>query len=253
MEPIQEASGATPAGILNPTKNDDFSMSRTDEDHIRHSLSRGSAAITARFYLGPDPRPDFVGNTIVNDRGEIPVIEMIEITNRNDIKNSPAVNIATDHHRYKSRDEGGFPQEYRAFRMGLERESTGYAVREWLGDNDLVKRLGVYEIYTVEQLAAASDSLCQTLGPGTYGLRTRAIAFLKSREGAEGAERVMAENAVLKREMEELKAAVALLTKTSGAAAARAEPEHPEIHPGEQLPPTPERRGPGRPRVNQEN
>jgi len=175
----------------------------------------------------------------------------VEIHNINDPKNSPSIRIATDHHRYKRREEGGFPEEYKKFRSGLAQEADGTPIREWLGDNQRTKNLASFNIYTVEQLAEASDSLCQTLGVGTYQLRERAKGFIKTRENTAFGEQQAAENAVLKQQLAEMKAQMDRFSAVVDAHQARA-PEQPVLdHPSEILPDSdqpPARRG--RPRAN---
>jgi hypothetical protein len=236
MEQLMEAPGAAPAWALDPRQNG-------NEDH-------DSPIISARFFLGPDPRPDEVGNVHVNEQGEIPVIEMVEIINRNDPKNSPMIQIATDWHRYRTRAQGGFPQEYQAFKKGVEMQSSGIPVKEWLGENSRTKNLENFDIYTVEQLAAISDSLCQTLGAGTYDLRKKAVAYLAFRKDSSVAEKAMAENDALKRQMADMQTTLARLSAHVEQQSVKAPEQHVEQYASEQLPPTPERRGPGRPRVN---
>jgi hypothetical protein len=160
--------------------------------------------------------------------------------------------VATDHHRYRRREEGGFPQEYQAFKAGRDMEATGTPLRDWLGDNSRTKNLASFNVYTVEQLVEASDSLCQTLGPGTYDLRTKAKAFLQSKQGSAEAERVAAENAVLRQKLDAMQATMERLSAVVDAKQAAPVEQPVELHPAELLDPTPIRRGPGRPRVNQE-
>lgn len=236
---VVEAPGAPPAWVLDP---------RADQGMV----PQGSAVITAKFFMGPDPRPDGFGQTVIRDDGSIPVVEMVEINNLNDPKNSPMIMIATDHHRYRRREEGGFPAEYQAFKSGLVMEASGTPLRDWLGENSRTKNLASFNVYTVEQLVEASDSLCQTLGPGTYDLRTKAKAYLLSRQGSAEAERVAAENEVLRNQMADMQATLARLSAVVDAKQASPYEQPVEQHPAEMLDPSPQRRGPGRPRANQE-
>lgn len=240
MQQLQEAEGAPPSWVLDPRKQD------TSSD------DRGSHAISARFFLGSDPRGDDVGNTHITEDGSVPVIEMVEIINRNDPKNIQIV-ISTDHHRYRRRDEGGFPEEYARFKQGLDVQASGTPIKEWLGDNARTKNLEIFNIYTLEQLAAASDGLCQTLGAGSLDLRRKAQAFLTHKRDSGAGEAAIAERDALRQEMTQMRQALALLTAQNQQQAVKAPLQHVEQHPSEDLPPTPEKRGPGRPRVNQEN
>lgn len=239
MEQMAEAPGAPPAWVLDPRLP-------VTEDH-------DSPVITARFYLGPDPRPDAVGNLHIGEDGTVPIVEMVEIINRNDPKNSPMVQISTDYHRFRSRKQGGYPEEYRAFKAGLETLSTGTPIKEWLGDNSRTKNLEHFDIYTVEQLAAISDGLCQTLGAGTFDLRKRARAYLTVLKDTGAAEQALAENDVLRQQMEAMQKQLAILTAGMQQKNIQAPEQFPELTASEQLPAEPTRRGPGRPRVNQES
>lgn len=197
--------------------------------------------ITAKFFLGMDPRKDSVGQSIVDGDGNIPNIEMVSITNLNDPHNSPMIVKSTDIHRYQR-----FPREYAAFKQGLDMQTTGIPLREWLGNNDRTDKLASFHIHTVEQLAGASDTLCQTLGPGTQDLRRRAQTHLLVHKDSAAAERAVAENQALKRQIDDMQANMAKLMTIVEAGQARegaSQPlqEHPaEIEPSDE----PKRRGP---------
>jgi len=226
---IPEAPGTPPAFVFDP---------RAGENDV----GQNGPVVSARFFIGPDPRTDPADQQVVDAQGNIPEIEMVEIINRNDPKNSPMVNISTDIHRYKL-----FPREYRAFKQGLDMQSSGIPIKEWLGDNPRTQNLAYFHIHTVEQLASISDSLCSTLGPGTYELRKRAEAYLAQRKDSGFAERVAAENDTLRRSMEAMQADMARLMTIVGAQQTKAAvPETGEVHPAEQEYAEPPRRKPGR-------
>lgn len=222
---MPESPGTPPSWVLHPQAQED-------------DAAKSGPVVTARFFVAADPRTDPVGNQVVDASGKIPEIEMVEIINRNDAKNTPMIVISTDIHRYRM-----FPAEYQAFRQGLDLQSTGIPIKEWLGDNDRTRNLAYFHIHTVEQLAAISDSLVQTLGPGTYDLRKRAIAYLTIRKDSDFAERVASENEVLKRQMDEMQANMKRLMTIVSANQARGAPEALEEHPAEQIYSEPRRRG----------
>lgn len=235
MTDLQEAPGVPPAYILDPRIRDDI-----DEE----GKPRGPA-ITARFFMAPDPRTDPVGNQIVGPNGDIPIIEMVEVINRNDPKNSPMISVSTDIHRFKL-----YPREYSAFKQGLDQEATGIPLREWLGDNDRTRNLSHFHLHTVEQLSAISDSLCQTLGPGTYDLRKRAVAYLAVRKETGMAEKVMAENDALRRQMADMQATLTRLASVVESNQAKAGADQPMEEHYAEMEPEPQKRGPGRPRLH---
>lgn len=194
-----------------------------------NDLGQLGPAISARFFIGPDPRTDSVDQQVVDAEGRIPDIELVEIINRNDPKNSPMICISTDHHRYKM-----YPREYKAFRSGIAMEATGTPIKDWLGDNSRTQNLAYYHIHTVEQMAAVSDSLCQTLGPGTYDLKRRAEAFLKVRQDSTFTERLASENSVLRTRLDALQAQIDQFGTLVNANQARTIPAQESTHPAEE-------------------
>lgn len=226
---LPEAPGTPPAYVFDPRIGDG-----EDSGYV-------GPMVSARFFMGPDPRRDPVGNAVVDSEGNIPIVEMVEIINRNDPLNSPSINISTDIHRYK-----WFPREYQMFRQGLDVQMTGTPITEWIGDNARTQSLAGFHIHTVEQLAGCSDSLCQTLGPGTYDLRRKAQAYLAVRKDSAVAEKALAENEALKAQMVDMQATLARLTAAIGSREAREgmEQDLDEVHPAEQDPDQPRRRGP---------
>lgn len=216
---LPEASGTPPAYVFDPRVGDG-----EDQGHT-------GPMISARFFRGPDPRRDPVGNAVVDDQGNIPIIELCEIINRNDPLNSPTINVSTDVHRHK-----WFPREYEMFRQGLDIQMSGTPITEWLGDNARTQSLAGFHIHTVEQLRGISDSLCQTLGPGTYDLRRKAIAYLAVRKDSAFAEKAMAENEALKAQMADMQASLSRLMSVVDAQQAKegSEQDLDEVHPAEQ-------------------
>lgn len=71
-----------------------------------------------------------------------------------------------------------FPIAYRAYREGRELEQSGTPLREWpIVSASMVEELKYFGFHTVEQLAAASDSVIGRFA-GLTQIRERAKAFL---------------------------------------------------------------------------
>lgn len=235
-----EAVGSVPAHILNP---------RAPMPDVDESGNAIGPMISARFFVGNDPTKDMHNNEIVTNEGEIPQIEMVEIINRNDPKNSPMIQRATDWHRYKR-----FPREFAMYQEGRTAEMSGTSLKEWLGDNGRTQKLAQYNIFTAEQLAGASDSLCQSLGPGTIELRRKAISHLAANKDSALTEKVMAKNDALERQITEMKNQLDRFMKAQAGDSAKqgTTDDLTEIHPAEQVfTETPRNKG-GRPRKPQE-
>ena len=160
-----------------------------------------------RFYLENDPRTDAFDNALVNPDGSTPVVELIDVYSVNDNK-SILTQIVTDWHRYKE-----YPREYAAFKQGVDMRNSGFAIRDWKGDNSRAKMLEGWNIFTVEQLAATADSICMSIGPGTMDLRNAAKAFLQVQRDSAVAEKAMAENDALRRQLAEQGSQIANLVK----------------------------------------
>lgn len=228
-----EVPGTPPAWVLDPSYRNE------EEDR--------TPAITARFYLAPDPRKDPTGMPIVNAAGETPLVELVEIINRNDPKNSPSVNISTDIHRYKL-----YPREYRMFQQGIEVQAQGYPLKDFLGNNDLTAKLAIWHIHTVEQLASLADGPLQScVGPGGIGWRTKAQAFLTARKDTGAAERLAAVNAQQAQMIAQMQAQMDAMQKAMASLQTRQGAEHAaEQTPDELDPAIPPRNKGGRPRKN---
>ena len=210
-----EAAGTPPAYVLDPV-----SAIRSGE------FSESSAAIIPRFFLDADPRPDALGNPVLDADGNIPTIELVEVTNLNDPKNK-MVQVVTDIHRYRL-----FPKEYAAFRAGTDAVVGGTPTKLWLGDNARTRSLAEWHIHTVEQLCALTDSLCMSIGPGTMDLRRRAQTWLAARKDGAFADKVAAENDALRRKAAEQEDRLARLEAMLASQQAReGASQEPQEHP----------------------
>ena len=212
-----EAAGSPPAYVLDPVaaiRGGEFDPAT--QNH----------AIQVRFFLDSDPRPDGLGNPVIDSEGNIATIEMVEIINVNDPKNT-GCEVVTDLHRYKL-----YPREYAAFRQGADAALTGTPVKVWLGDNHRTRDLAEWHVHTVEQLCALTDQLCASIGPGTYDLRRRAQTWLAARKDSALADRVAAENEALTRKNQALEDRMARLEAMLAAGEMRAAAvQEPQEHP----------------------
>lgn len=212
MQPdtMPEAAGTPPAWVTNPFHED--------------KEEKRTPAISARFYIAPDPRTDPSNMPVLRD-GKIPNVEMVDIINRNDPKNSPQTNIATDEHRYKI-----FRHEYARFKQGLSTQSTGTPLKDWIGEGELTQRLAMWHIHTVEQLASLADGpLGSAVGPGGFEWREKAKTFLESRKDSALAERLGAQNAAQAQQLTEMAEKMATMERMMASLQAnRAAPPAPE-------------------------
>ena len=125
-------------------------------------------------------------------------------------------------------DKERFPLEYARFKNGMkeEEQAVGTPLKHWPAmTRSMAKEFASFNVHTVEQLAAMSDTSKQAFGMGAQEWSRKAQAMLDSAAGSAFAEKYAVENESLKRELADLRAEMAALS-------ARVEPE---------------KRGPGRP------
>lgn len=179
-----------------------------------------------RFHLKPVEIPfksREAGRPIFEDR------EFVEIIVPGNARSIP-IEPVNDEHKKR------WPQHYEAFKKGLELPTTGTPLEQWSAITPAtVQNMKSLNLRTVEDLAAASDSVLQALGHGGHDFRRRAQAFLDQAAGNAPNEALLAENERLKAELEMVKGQVADLAALVEDYTAPSEGE-------------PERRGPGRPR-----
>lgn len=145
-------------------------------------------------------------------------VERIKILTEDD--KSTFEGVVTDEHRER------FRSTYERFKAkGEPGMVNGTPIREWpYLTREWLAKLQFLEIHTVEEIADASDSRVETLGPGGRDLKKRAIEFLRPAEQNEQAWRQ--EKRDLQQEIDQLKAQVQQMLNQ----------------------PAPEKRGPGRPK-----
>lgn len=142
-------------------------------------------------------------------------------------RNSQPVSEVTDYDRER------FAEVYAKFQRGLvgREQETGTPLKEWpLLTASQVKELNGLEIYTVDALAALSDSQKQRIGMGANDIVASAKAYLESAKDGSAAAFYAAENERLKADMDAMKQQIAELASQL---TAQGQSE--------------ERRGPGRP------
>lgn len=142
-------------------------------------------------------------------------------------RNSVIERIASDDDKKK------YATEYASYKAGKDEneQMVGTPLRQWPAMRPaMVKEMEAMNIRTVEQLADLSDAGMQNFGPGSREWKAKAAAYLGVAAGSAAAEKVAAENESLKNRIADLEAQIASL-------AARFDGE---------------KRGPGRPRNNQD-
>lgn len=109
-------------------------------------------------------------------------------------------------------DKERFSKIWDRYQKGQEASPEGTPLEEWPAiSRAQVEELKHLKMFTVEQLASASDGQCQRLGPGMLGLKAKAAAYLDSARDSAAAQRFAEENAQLRREIDDLKAQFAQL------------------------------------------
>jgi hypothetical protein len=104
-----------------------------------------------------------------------------------------------------------FPAQYARFKAGEKVQIEGTLLRQWgLITPAEAKSYEAVDVYTVEQLAGLSDSICQQYR-GSLADRQKARDFLDQAKGLEPAAAARAENQRLRSEIEALREAIASL------------------------------------------
>lgn len=111
---------------------------------------------------------------------------------------------ATNEHR------AAYQRQYERFKKGQMDVIDGTPLVQWPVINKAqVKEAAYFEVHSVEQLAALSDSACSRMGMGYAELRTKARAWLAAAKDAAVVTRQAAENERLQAEIEALKEQIA--------------------------------------------
>lgn len=111
-------------------------------------------------------------------------------------------------------DRERFGEAYAKFKRGLEGKDqiSGTPLQQWpLMKPSQIREFEAINIYTVEQLAALSDTMKQNIGMGAHELVAAAKAFLDAAAGGALAGQLAAENERLKQDMEALRTQVQTL------------------------------------------
>lgn len=126
-------------------------------------------------------------------------------------------------------DKTKFALEYAAFKNHEKKAVVGTPLSEWAPmSRSLVKEFEYLHIHTVEHLADMSDTAKQAFGPGALQWCEKAKAFLASAKDSAAGQKYAADNAALRNEIAELKRQISEISAQA------------------------EKRGPGRPRKEQE-
>lgn len=106
-----------------------------------------------------------------------------------------------------------WPREYAAFKAGIEAPLVGTPIAEWPPINKAqVLTLQYLGVRTVENLAELPDDIAQKIGTGGMTLRSKAQAWLKSREDGRATMKATSENDALRKQLEAMQAQLAALS-----------------------------------------
>lgn len=125
-------------------------------------------------------------------------VEMVEII-------IPGQTQSISHVRVKQAQRDRWPQQYAAFKAGLEPALEGSPLEEWPPLSPAqVANLKALQIHTVEQLATASDTVLEKIGMGSRALRDKAAAWLDNANGGEALSKALAHNERLTAELADM-------------------------------------------------
>lgn len=129
-----------------------------------------------------------------------------------------------------------YPEEYAVFKRGIEMVFSGTPLNQWpIMLPAQIKLFNHFNIYTVEQLSEIDDIAISRVGPGTRDFVEKAKAFLAKAKGSADVQRFASENLAMKEEIAAQGKMIADLVSQLKAMDAE-----------------PERRGPGRPRKEEQ-
>ena len=107
----------------------------------------------------------------------------------------------TDEHRTR------WPRQYAAFKNVNQSQIVGRPIEEWpVASRAQVDLLKVLNLYSVDQLAQASDSVIERIGLGGRELREKARLYVKEAESGDGLASLVSQLEAMKDEIAELKA-----------------------------------------------
>ncbi|WP_192248473.1 hypothetical protein [Mesorhizobium caraganae] len=129
-----------------------------------------------------------------------------------------------------------FAEEYAVFKKGVENTFSGTPLTQWPTILPAqIKLFQHFNVYTVDQLADLDDIAINRIGPGTRDLSEKAKAYIAKAKGGAEVERFAAENMAMKEQIAEQGAIIREMSAKLNA-----------------LHNDPERRGPGRPRKEEQ-
>lgn len=136
--------------------------------------------------------------------------DFIRITTPGDTR-TVVVELANDVHKRQ------YPKSWDAYSKGMDEVQEGTPISQWnQASLSQAKELAHFNVRTVEQLATVSDTNLQHMGPGYQALRTRAQKYIKtthddadSTKAERENEQLREQNALLKEQIEALKATLA--------------------------------------------
>lgn len=135
-----------------------------------------------------------------------------------------------------------FAAQYQRFKDNRAQHFDGTPLREWPKMTSArIKTMETFNLFTVEHIAGASDTVIQSMGMGSMQLRQEARAWLKGRQSTEASR----EREAMANEMAEMKAQIAELTGKTPVIPREDVADEP-MTAAEQL--VMQKRGPGRPR-----
>ena len=112
-------------------------------------------------------------------------------------------------------DPERFHRQWAAFQSKQEQAHDGTPLEQWPPlSNAAVMELKANRIFTVEQLSNIPDSALHTLGMGGREMRDKASSWLKNAKDGSEITRLVAENSLLKADIEALKTQFAELAAT---------------------------------------
>lgn len=156
-----------------------------------------------KFYINP------VKNNVKSEEAGRPIFEDVEFISIV----SPADSTSKIDRKASEKDRDRFHRQYAAFKRGESEKIEGTPLEEWAQlTRSQVEEMRYQGFRVVEQVAAANDSQVQKMGPGGYGLREKAKAFVAYAKDTAKAQKDAEENAHLKQQIEDLRQQIADLS-----------------------------------------
>jgi hypothetical protein len=133
------------------------------------------------------------------------------------------------HRPVQERDRRRFATQYRAFKSGEEQRVEGTPLKEWPAiSRGQVEELAHFNVRTVEQLAGLADGLIKNIGP-IQAIKQKAIDWIAQAKGGAPLDKMRselaekdAENALLRKQLEEQVAMTKAAAEVSRAPAVKA-------------------------------